>query len=47
MATAVKALTDYVYVNKKDWACVKPAMESLRIESNELGSVSSDDVGLY
>jgi predicted transcriptional regulator of viral defense system len=44
MASALKALADYVYVHKKDWAGVEPAMESLRIESDELESVSSEDI---
>ncbi|HBG26199.1 MAG: hypothetical protein A2Y10_03960 [Planctomycetes bacterium GWF2_41_51] len=43
MAGPIKALADYVYVYKKDWASLKPAIESLRIEQEELESVTSDD----
>ena len=43
MASPMKALADYVYVNKKDWAGLKPAAESLRIEPEEFESVTSDD----
>ncbi len=41
MASPIKALTDYMYVNKKDWAGLKPAAESLRIELEEFKSVTS------
>jgi predicted transcriptional regulator of viral defense system len=44
MATPVKALADYVYVNKKDWAGLKPAVESLRIEAEEFETVTVDDI---
>ena len=44
MATPMKALADYVYVNKKDWAELKPVAESLRIEQEEFESVTSDDL---
>lgn len=44
MATPMKALADYVYVNKKDWAGLKPAVESLRIEPEEFESVTSEDI---
>jgi predicted transcriptional regulator of viral defense system len=44
MATPVKALADYVYVNKKDWAGLKPVAESLRVEPEEFESVSSEDI---
>jgi len=44
MATPMKALADYVYVNKKDWACIEQAAESLRIEPEEFESVNSEDL---
>jgi predicted transcriptional regulator of viral defense system len=44
MATPIKALADYVYVHKKDWAGLKPVTESLRIESDEFESVTSEDL---
>jgi predicted transcriptional regulator of viral defense system len=44
MATPMKALADYVYVNKKDWTGLKPAVESLRIEPEAIESVTSDDI---
>jgi len=44
MASPMKALADYVYVNRKDWAGLKPAAESLRIEPEEFESVPSDDL---
>ncbi|MFA6568583.1 MAG: hypothetical protein WCS96_10250, partial [Victivallales bacterium] len=40
----VKALADYVYVNKKDWAGLKPPAESLRIELEEFESIVPDDL---
>ena len=40
MASPVKALADYVYVNKKDWAGLNPPVESLRIEQEEFESIS-------
>lgn len=42
MASPLKALADYVYVNKKDWAGLKPPVESLRIESEEFESITPD-----
>jgi hypothetical protein len=44
MAAPMKALADYVYVNKKDWAGLKPVIESMRIEPEEFESVTSDDL---
>ena len=44
MASPMKALADYVYVNKKDWAELQPAAESLRIEREEFESVTSEDI---
>ncbi len=44
MASAVKALADYVYVMKKDWSGVKAPSESLRIEPESFDSISSSDI---
>jgi hypothetical protein len=46
MATPFKALVEYVYVYKKDWTGLKPAIESLRIEKEELESVTLEDIEL-
>ena len=46
MASPMKALADYVYVNKKDWVGLKPVAESLRIEPEEFESITSDDFDL-
>jgi predicted transcriptional regulator of viral defense system len=40
MATPLKALADYVYVHKRDWTGIKPAISSLRIEREELEHVT-------
>jgi len=44
MATPLKALADYVYVYKKDWAGIEPAAESLRIEREEFESVTNEQI---
>jgi len=44
MATPLKALADYVYVRKKDWTGIKPAVSSLRIEPQELEQVTRGTV---
>jgi len=44
MASSMKALADYVCVNRKDWTGLKPATESLRIEPEEFGSVTLGDL---
>ena len=36
MASPLKALTDYVYVNRLDWIGIKPILESLRIDREDL-----------
>ncbi len=41
MATPMKALADYVYVRKKDWTGIKPAISSLRVEPEELEQVTA------
>jgi hypothetical protein len=40
MATPLKALADYIYVRRKDWAGLDSAISSLRIESDELEKVT-------
>lgn len=40
MATPLKALADYVYVRKRDWTGIEPAINSLRIEPEELEQVT-------
>ena len=40
MATPLKALVDYVYVRKRDWTGIKPAISSLRIEPEEFDQIT-------
>jgi len=40
MAKPLKALADYVYVRKKDWTGIEPAVSSLRVEPEELEQVT-------
>lgn len=42
MATPLKALTDYVYVNRLSWHGIKPLSESLRIDPAELDCNGED-----
>lgn len=44
MATPLKALADYVYVHRKDWTGIEPAVDSLRIEPEELEQVTADAI---
>jgi hypothetical protein len=44
MATPLKALADYVYVNKKDWKGMEPLVEDLRIEEESLRQVNVRDL---
>lgn len=41
MATPLKALADYVYVHKRVWTGIEPAIRSLRIEPEELEQVTA------
>jgi predicted transcriptional regulator of viral defense system len=43
IASPLKALADYVYVHKCDWCGLEPVVESLRVEMEELGSLTSED----
>ncbi|MEX2443124.1 MAG: type IV toxin-antitoxin system AbiEi family antitoxin domain-containing protein [Alkalispirochaeta sp.] len=44
IARPVKALADYVYVNRKDWGTPGPALQSLRIDPEDLAGISADDM---
>ena len=39
MATATKALADYVYVYKKDWKSIDPVIKSMRAEEGSLSTI--------
>jgi predicted transcriptional regulator of viral defense system len=41
VASPLKALADYVYVHKCDWAGLEPVIESLRVETDELECLTS------
>lgn len=43
MAKPLKALADYVFVNKKDWKGVHPLIYSLRIEEEFLRKLTKED----
>lgn len=43
IASPLKALADYVYVHKVDWTGLEPVIESLRVETDDLGSLTGDD----
>ena len=36
-------IDDYVYVHKCDWGGLEPVVESLRVEMEELGCLTSED----
>jgi len=40
MARPLKALADYVYVRKRDWAGIEPVVSDLRIEPEELEQIT-------
>ena len=42
-ARPIKAMADYVYVHKKDWAGLDPVIKSLRIEEEEFESVTEEE----
>ena len=42
MASPLKALSDYVYVHRKDWTGLEPIVNSLRIEPEEFENVTYD-----
>ena len=41
VASPLKALADYVYVHNCDWTGLEPVVESLRVELDELGCLTS------
>jgi predicted transcriptional regulator of viral defense system len=43
MATPFRAIADYVYVYKKNWNTLDPLFESLRIEENDLPTLSNKE----
>ncbi|MFC1783848.1 hypothetical protein ACFL02_09735 [Planctomycetota bacterium] len=44
MASAMKALTDYVYAYKKDWKSADPVIKSLRVDEESLNLFTGDDL---
>jgi len=44
MATPVKALADYVYVHKAKWKGIGEAAENLRIEPEDMASVTREEI---
>jgi hypothetical protein len=42
MATALKALADLVYVQRRDWRRAAPVVESLRVEPEHLAGLTGD-----
>lgn len=44
IASPLKALCDYVYVNKKTWRSTGPLKQSLRIEDETLATIKKDDI---
>jgi len=43
MASALKALADYVHIHKLDWNSTEPIIESLRVEKEQLLELTSGD----
>ena len=41
-ATPLKALADYVYVQRLDWRSARPVVESLRVEGESLSELTAD-----
>lgn len=44
MASPLKALSDYVYVRKKNWKGIAPVIGSLRVETEALEKVNRDSI---
>jgi len=44
MASPVKSLVDYVYVHKKEWSGIEPAIESLRIDHEDFESATGEQL---
>jgi hypothetical protein len=43
LASPLKALADYVYVHKRDWASAQPVIESLRVDESSLAGVTAKE----
>lgn len=43
VAEPLKAMADWVYLNRCDWDSVKPLRESLRVEQDNLGELKDED----
>jgi predicted transcriptional regulator of viral defense system len=43
IASPLKALSDYVYRNKRDWTSVEPLIKSLRVEEEQLRGLIHED----
>lgn len=46
IASPMKALADYVYAHKRDWVGLEPLVKSLRIEQEDLESVTDDELDM-
>lgn len=44
MASPLKALADYVYAHRLDWASAGPVIESLRVDESSLASINLETV---
>jgi len=44
MATPWRAVADYVYINRKDWRGVDPLIKSLRIEGDDFGKTTREEL---
>ena len=42
LADPLKALSDYVYINRCDWVCAEPLVESLRVDEEELANLTGE-----
>jgi hypothetical protein len=46
IASPLKALADYVYAHRVDWASASPVIESLRVDESSLAGINSETVEL-
>jgi len=46
IASPMKALADYVYAHKRDYVGLEPVVKSLRIEQEELESVTAEELNM-
>jgi predicted transcriptional regulator of viral defense system len=44
IARPIKALADYVYAYRKEWSTPEPALQSLRIDRDDLASVTTEEM---